>query len=87
MTLIIFSSVAKAEVYKPYRDYFEVDSYYDRTINDDLDSWPKVVNHIMISISGVKNSWKSELLSFVSSSIVNYTLLIKSMGMKDGSAN
>jgi len=40
--LVMISSVAKAEVYKPYRDYFKVNSYYDRMINDDLDSWPKV---------------------------------------------
>ena len=40
--LVMISSVAKAEVYKPYRDYFKVDSYYDRLINDNLDSWPKV---------------------------------------------
>ena len=40
--LVMISSVAKAEVYKPYRDYFKVDSYYDRLINDNLDGWPKV---------------------------------------------
>ena len=40
--LVMISSVAKAEVYKPYRDYFKVDSYYDRLINNNLDGWPKV---------------------------------------------
>ena len=39
--LVITTSVAKAEQYKPYRDYFKVNSYHDRMINDNIDGWPK----------------------------------------------
>ena len=53
--LTILSSVANAEVYKPYRDYFKVNSYYDRLINDDLDNWPKVGEPTLITIDFISS--------------------------------